>query len=169
MSKSEKNSPDVEVFNRINTLKLKAGAGLQEAPGTLDPEKITNANTVVESMASLYPQEINNMLEALSKDWAEAKALKDDAEKAKSAEKISHLANQIKDLASTFGYHLMEYFGRSLRDYILHIDLTEEAHFVIVQAHIDVMWVAYRENLKDDDGGDAAEELKRVVKRAIEK
>jgi hypothetical protein len=172
MNNSEESPDDqgVEVFKRVNRLKLKAGGGLNDGPGKIDSGAIERANTVVQSMASLYPREIKNVLAALDKQWDKIKVLPEEhPERKKLAEKTSNTANQIKDLAGTFGYTLMEYFGESLRDYILETDLSKKQHFTIVQAHIDVMGVAYRENLKDDDGGPVAEELKKMVNAAIDK
>lgn len=164
------NESDVEIFKRVNRLKLKAGGGLNDGPGKIDSAAIEKANTVVQTMASLYPREIKNVLAALDKQWAKIKDLPEDhPERPKHAQKMSNTANQIKDLAGTFGYTLMEYFGESLRDYILETDLSKKQHFIIVQAHIDVMGVAFRENLKDDDGGALGEELKKMVNAAIEK
>ncbi|MEM6781422.1 MAG: hypothetical protein AAF569_06120 [Pseudomonadota bacterium] len=168
MSSSE--DPKVEVYNRINKLKLKAGAGLNDGPGKLDQNSIDRANSVVTTMASLYPTEIRSMLMGLEKEWLELKDMDPDSEKkSKLVEKMSNTANQIKDLGTTFGYNLMGHFGESLRDFILKTDLEMKEHLTIVQAHIDVMAVTFRENLKDDDGGPVAEELKQVVATAIEK
>jgi len=167
MSGSDKK--DVEIFHRINKLKLRAGAGLNDGPGKLDPASIDRANSVVQSMSALYPKEIKNVLKALDKEWDSIKGTEDEGEKVALATRASNTANQIKDLAGTFGYTLMEYFGKSLRDYILKTNFTKPQQFTIIQAHIDVMNVAYRENLKNDDGGAAGEELKKMVQTAIDK
>lgn len=169
MNNSDTENEDVEVFNRVNRLKLKAGAGLNDGPGRLDQSAIDRANSVVRTMASLYPKEIKNILAALEREWAELKETEEGARNRELVEKISNTANHVKDLASTFGYDLMAYFGESLRDYILHTELSQKEHYIIVQAHIDVMMVAFRENLKDDDGGAIAEELKKVIAQAIQK
>lgn len=167
---SSSEDPKVEVYNRINKLKLKAGAALNDGPGKLDKEAVSRADSVVMKMSSLYPTEIKNMLAGLNKEWAQLKEMGPDSkEKTRQVEKLSNTANHIKDLGTTFGYNLMGYFGESLRDFILKTDLTMQEHLTIVQAHIDVMGVAFRENLKDDDGGPLAEELKMMVKAAIKK
>lgn len=167
---SSKEDPKIEVYNRINRLKLKAGAALNDGPGKLDQASVDRANSVVTNMASLYPKEIKNMLAGLNKEWEQLKAMGPDGKgKARQVEKLSNTANHIKDLGTTFGYNLMGHFGESLRDFILKTDLTMSEHLTIVQAHIDVMGVAFRENLKDDDGGPLAEELKMMVKAAIKK
>lgn len=169
MSNSD-DEQNVEVYNRVNRLKLKAGAGLNEGPGKLDKDAVDRANSVVMKMSSLYPTEIKNMLAGLTKEWEQLKAMESDSkEKEKLVEKMSNTANHIKDLGTTFGYNLMGYFGESLRDFILKTDLSMDEHLTIVQAHIDVMGVAFRENLKDDDGGPLAEELKMMVQAAIKK
>jgi hypothetical protein len=148
---------------------LKAGGGLNDGPGKLDQSAIDRADSVVRSMSSLYPKEIKNILSVLNKEWAELKETEEGARNRELVEKISNTANHVKDLASTFGYDLMSYFGESLRDYILETELSMKEHYIIVQAHIDVMMVAFRENLKDDDGGPVAVELKKVVRQAIQK
>lgn len=170
MNDSEpKRDPEVEILHRVNYLKLKTGAGLNDGPGQLEKSSIERADTVVQKMASLYPREIKNMLAALDKEWDQVKSLPEDKDRSKLVKKVSNTANQIKDLAATFGYTLMMYFGESLRDYIIKTDLTKKEQFIIVQAHIDVMGVAFRENLKNDDGGPVAEELKKMVQAAMDK
>jgi len=167
MSSSDED-PEVEIYNRVNRLKLKAGAGLNDGPGVIDPNRVERAATVVTDMASLYPKEIKNVLAVLDKEWTQLKELEGVEDRSKLKEKLSNTANQIKDLGMTFGYNLMGYFGESLRDYILKADFTQKEHFIIVQAHLDVMAAAYRENIKDDDGGPMAAELKKMVQTAIE-
>ena len=164
-----KDESDIEMYHRLNLLKEKAGGDPKGGLGQIDPKAVSRADTVIMDMASLYPDEIKNMLNALNKEWTDLKGMDDADKKAKQIEKLSNTANQIKDLGTTFGYNLMGYFGESLRDFILKSDLSMEEHYTIVQAHIDVMGVAFRENLKDDDGGLQAEELKKMVRVAIEK
>ena len=171
MSKNNEDakSKEVELFKRVNRLKRKAGGDEGSGPGQFDQSKINNANTVINKMASLYPKEIKNVIAALHKEWYELKRTEDQSKRDKLIERISNTSNQIKDLAGTFGYTLMEYFGDSLTGYILETALNRKEHFIIVQTHIDVMDVAFREGLKDDDGGAVGEELKTTVRKAIEK
>lgn len=168
-SEDNKMGTEVEILHRVNKLKLKAGGGLHDGPGKLDSASVERANSVVQNMSSLYPREIKNMLAALDKEWDQIKSSSNDNDRTKMVKKMSNTANQVKDLAGTFGYTLMEYFGESLRDYIMKTDLSKKEQYTIVQAHIDVMGVAYRENLKNDDGGALGEELKKMVRTAIEK
>ncbi len=158
---------DIKIYHRVNRLKMKAGGSLNGGPGRLDPNAVDKADVVIQNMANIYPQELQKALSELDEKWEEARGMAENTREA-DVEMMSNLANQIKDLAGLFGYSIMEYFAASLRDFILESALNREEHVVIVQAHVDVMWVVYRENLKDD-AGPVAEELKRMVAEAIEK
>ena len=164
---SEENKPKVEIYNRINRLKIKAGGTAAGGPGKLDQNSIDRANAVIQKMSDLYPDEIKKSLEELNGLWEETKSMPENARTA-NARRISNCANQIKDLASTFGFDLMEYFGESLRNYILDIDLSQKEQIIIVQAHVDVMQVAYSQNLKSQEHP-LGEELKKTVATAIAK
>lgn len=158
---------DVKIFHRVNRLKIKAGGSLSGGPGRLDLDKIEKADSVVQKMSEVYPVELQKALDDLDEKWKEVLAHPEDARK-ENVEIISTLANQIKDLAGLFEYEIMEYFAGSFRDFIFDTELTRKEHVIIGQAHVDVMWVVYRENLKDN-AGPVAEELKKVVAEAIQK
>lgn len=163
----EDKKPKVEIYKRINRLKIKAGATGADAAGIFDPTAIERANAVIEEMSTLYPAEIKKSLDELNGLWKNTKVTSFD-ERSVNARKISNIANQIKDLAGTFQFDLMEYFGESLRDYILDIDLSQKEQITIVQAHIDMMQVAYSQNLKSKEHP-LAQELKETLAAAIAK
>lgn len=163
---AEDKKPDVQVFHRVNKLKKKAG-GEGDGPGYIDKDAIKRAQTVIVQKHEAYTQEVEVVISSIESSWNEALEEHMRGEEA-SLESLYHYANHIKDLASTFGYELMQHFGSSLRDFIETVDLTNKAHHIIVKAHIDVMWVAYKENIRDH-GGEKAEELKMFVAKAIEK
>ncbi len=169
MSDSD-NSDDnkVEVFHRVNRLKLKTGAGLHDGPGFIDPHAVNRAQSVIQTKESLYPKIVEESLKKLQVSWAGFKAAANDDDRNKFMEQIYHTANHIKDLASTFNYELMQHFALSLRDFSERIDVNKKEHHIIVQAHNDVMWVVYHENIKDQ-GGPKADELKQIVAKAIER
>lgn len=167
MSDQEDEHPSVEIFTRVNRLKMKAGGTIGGGAGRLDDRAVERADTVIRKMAAHYPDEIRRILESLNALWGETKAMSEDS-RHDNARTLSNMANQIKDLAGVFGFDLMEYFGASLRDYILDIDLSRKEEIIIVQAHIDVMQLAYSQNLKSQDHP-LGEELKRTVAAAIEK
>lgn len=157
----------IEIFERINRLKMKAGGNpLDDVDGRIDPDAIDRANTVILKASKMYPMQIRKSLERLNTLWDKTKELPPELRKS-NAEKLANTTNHIKDLAAQFNYDLMDYFGTSLRDYLLAVDLLKEEHIVIVQAHIDVMDIAYSENLKADETPLAAE-LQKVLAEAIE-
>lgn len=163
---SDSDNKKVEVYHRVNKLKLKAGAHLHDGPGYIDPHAIERAQTVVQKKEHLYRNEVEENLNRLSAAWKKLQSA-DDAKISEGKEELYHYANHIKDLAATYNYELMKYFGESLRSFCEKIDTSKTQHLAIVQAHIDVMVVAYKQNIKDH-GGDQAEELKTVVEKAIE-
>lgn len=168
MSESESDKGKVEVFHRINRLKLKTGAGVHDGPGFIDVYAVKRAQGAIEKKQSLYPKIVEESLTRLDSAWNDFKAATDDNARKQAMERIYHTANHIKDLASTFSYELMQHFALSLRDFAERIDVNKKEHHIIVQAHHDVMWVVYHENIKDH-GGPKAEELKQIVAKAIEK
>jgi hypothetical protein len=159
----------VEIFNRINRLKMKAGGDAQnsESRGEIDTKAVEKANQVIEKAAEMYPMQIRNILKILNKEWNRVKKLPPE-DRHDNSEKLSNLANNICDLANQFGFDIMGHFGASLRDFLLISDMSKEEHTIIVQAHVDVMEIAYNEGLNDNEDP-LAEELKEVVAKAIEK
>jgi len=156
----------VEVFHRVNRLKLKAGGSPDSQSGKLDPQMIAAANKVVADASSSYNKELERVMDKLNKAWLAIK----NSGSASSAEieNLYHLSNQVKDLASTFNFKIMSDFAASLRKFVHVYDETNPNHKVIIQAHMDVMWVVYREDVKDG-GGKMAQELKKTLSKAIEK
>lgn len=168
MNDSEEDPNKVEIFHRVNRLKLKTGAGLHDGPGFIDPHAVNRAQSVLETKQTLYPKIVEESLKRLETSWKKFKEADNDNDRKASMEQIYHTANHIKDLASTFSYELMQHFALSLREFSEKIDVNKKEHHIIVQAHNDVMWVVYHENIKDQ-GGPKAEELKLIVAKAIEK
>ena len=165
--KQNKDEP-IEIYHRVNHLKLKAGGKLTDGPGHLTASNIKEAEKIIEAMAPLSSPEIERMLTEITTIWVKAKAIEDTDKRRKQAQSLSHIANQIKDIASTYHFDLMAHFAASLRDYIMDTALQKLEQLIIVQAHIDAMNTSFRENIKNDDGGLQAEELKEAVRQAIE-
>lgn len=158
----------VQVFKRINKLKLKAGIPLDsDEIGHIDPAAVKRAQALIDTEEENYAEEIEKVLVQLDSVWKDLKTA-DKKQFKKIVNQMYNYANNIMDLANTYNYRLMAYFGHSLRDFCEKIDVENEAHHIIVQAHIDVMWVAFENNIHDE-GGKAAQELKAMVAKAIEK
>ncbi len=164
MSESEE---DIEIFYRVNKLKLKAGAGLHEGDGYMDRHAVYRAQMVIDCKETLYRNEVEEVLKNLKTAWNKMKS-DNEEEVAHREEELYHYANHVKDLATTYNYQLMGHFGTSLRTFAEKIDVKNPAHLTIVQAHLDVMSIVYKENIKDE-GGEKATELKQIVEQAIKK
>lgn len=162
----DENAPKVQVFHRINRLQRKAVVPKGDESDFLSKERLQAADAVVEAKKEEYGDEVKHVIEDIEAAWAKVQDKEQSSQDG--LRDLYHEANHIKDLASTFGYELMQHFGNSLRNFAEKIDLSNQAHHTIVKAHIDVMWVAYHENIKDH-GGEKAEELKKFVAKAIEK
>ncbi|NCC22902.1 MAG: hypothetical protein EOM26_10655 [Alphaproteobacteria bacterium] len=158
---------EVEIFHRINRLKVKAGGDAKSGPGFLDPNAVDRAQQRIDEKAATYPVEVKDVLKNLTDSWNRLKGDTDNRN-ASELEQLYNYANHVKDLAATFYYPLMQHFGLSLREFSEKLDLSKPAHHTIVQAHIDAMWAVYFGGIKDH-GDNNAKELKEIVSKAIEK
>lgn len=169
MSKSQKPDDDeVEIVHRVNRLKQKVHESpAEQEDGYVDSSIIRKAQAVIDNSHEKYTLEAKASLEEIVAAWAALKS-GESKDTRKDIDHLCRLSNRIKDMASTYGYDLMSYFGESLRDFCEKLDVTNQPHCVIVQAHIDVMWIAFNEKLKGERG-QKAEELKMIVNKAIDK
>lgn len=162
-------SDKVKIKHRLNRLKLKAGVAVDdERLGFIDPKAIKKAQASIDNQEDNYSSEVEEVLVKLDSTWTDLKAEGDEKKAKRLRTELYNYANNIKDMAETFKYKLMGSFGESLRDFCEKLDAKKEAHQVIVQAHIDVMWVAFKHNIKDE-GGPQAKELKAMLAQAIQK
>lgn len=163
---SKNSNRKVEVFKRLNKLKLKAGIPLNEdIDGYINPADIKSAQARIDDKEQHYKKELEEILVFIDESWGDLKAA-DETNRKKHISKLHNYANNIKDLAETYNYDLMSHLGLSLRNFCEKIDPANKNHRVIVQAHIDVMWTAFDQNLKGE-GGAIAQELKKVLEIAI--
>lgn len=162
-------SDKVKIQHRINKLKIKAGvASDDERQGYIADAAISRAQSAIDEQETLYKKEVEDVLGKLEETW-KSLGKEQDAKKIEDlTDNLYNFANNIKDMADTFKYELMGYFGQSLRDFCKKIDIKNKAHHVIIQAHIDVMSVAFNNNIKGE-GGTIAIELKKTLTQAIEK
>ena len=159
----------IKLLKFPNELKLKLGAqATGKKDGMIDPKKIDEADAHICKLCETSGVEISKNLEELTALWNSMKTMPESLERELSAQKIFTLAHEIKDIGSLCGYALIAYFGESLRDYIEQTALSLKNQHIIIQAHVDAMNTAHKNGMREN-GGPAAEELKRIVKIAIEK
>lgn len=139
-----------------------------EHEGEIAPDKIAECDALIDEMCATCPQTIGGHLEEITILWGAMRDMPQSNERQTLSDQIFMLAHEIKDIASLCGYSLCAHFAESLRDYISEVSLNLSGQRVIIQAHVDALHVVHKKNLKED-GGPAAEELKKMVKVAIEK
>ena len=157
--------PHIKIIHRKNRLKEKvAGSADAQEEGFIEPELIANAQAVIDESGDLYKKELAETLHKLISSWTELKQTLDN----KYRRELNRYANHIQDIAGTYQYDIMAYFGRSLCEFCDKLDVDKLAHQTIVQAHIDVITIAFQKDLKRDDTPQA-QDLKDMVSRAISK
>ncbi len=161
--------PKVEIIALSNTLKRKMGLKPDDtSEGFIDPEAVKGADDLVKTLCEECHSAIAGVFANLNEKWHVMRDMpKDSPDRPAISEEVFILSHEIKDIGSMCGYNLIAHFAESLRDYIDETELNLKAQRVIIQAHIDAIQLAHKQDLKDDDGP-AATELKKIVKLAIE-
>lgn len=155
----------IKIIHRKNRLKEKiAGPDGDKADGFIAPELIKNAQAVIDESGELYKKELAETLHKLIASWNKLKDSSDNAHR----RELNRYANHIKDIAGTYQYDIMVHFGRSLCEFSDKLAVEKQEHQTIIQAHIDVITIAFQKDLKDADTPQA-KELKDMVSRAINK
>lgn len=158
----------VKMYKMANRLKERLGhTHKQTDEGYLAPATIEEADKLIAEVCATSPETIEKHLQTLSELW-ETMRSGDAADRPSISTKVFATAHEIKDIGSLCGYDLIAYFAESLRDYIERTELNLNAQVVIVQAHLDAMKVVHARGVKKDAGPEA-EELKRMVQKAIDK
>src|SRR5688500_17498318 len=89
----------VEIFHRINKLKLKAGAALSELgddkAGFIDPKAVKRAQSAIDKKEAEYTKELESILVKLDSTWDDTKKEKDKKKLKKHTNKIYNYANNV--------------------------------------------------------------------------
>jgi len=158
----------VKIVHTANKLKKKVSDGLLvDGPGSFNPTSIKNAQAIIDNSQSSYLKAIEAMLLQLEQQWEKTRKLSKKEAK-EDLKQFYRIANRVKEMSSTYGYDLMASFGESLSDFAKKINPEHKAHHTIVQAHVNVMKIAFHEKIKGDDS-QKAEELKKALAQATEK
>jgi chemotaxis protein histidine kinase CheA len=168
MKNSDDKEKKIKVYNRVNRLKVRLGRENDSRPGHIDEKAVEEAQGMIATLCAECPNAIGGYLSELSKLWKEMRDMPESPERENVSKSVFTVAHEIKDIGSMCGYELTAHFAESLRDYIFETELNLDAQRVIIQAHLDAMQVAFKQGTQETDGP-MAEELKRVVKIAIEK
>lgn len=159
----------VQVYKLTNHLKARMGARFKEQEtGFLPPEAIAEADNAIAQLCETSHETMTNLLAGLAAAWEGMRVMEASVEREAMAQRIFTLAHEVKDVGAMCGYDLASYFAESLRDYIGKAEMNIKAQVIIIQAHMDALQIVIGQNIKTD-AGPKAEELKRMVKVAIDK
>lgn len=171
MTNKGEESYKIEMIRIRASLQDKLGAfhiRKNESEGYIEEKKVNDAEDLIKDVCKTCLEDIGKNLEKLSDSWKDMQDLPQGSKREKKAKEIFTFAHEIKDIGSLCGYTLIAHFAESLRDYIAETALNLKNQRIIIQAHVDALTVVHKNNLKED-GGPAAEELKKMVKVAIDK
>jgi len=146
-----------------NGLKLKVGGGRL---GAIDPAAIAKAEAALKSLA-------NNFTQWLADEITKLEAARQQVRTAgvtiETMENLYLRAHDLKGLGTTYGYQLITRIAGSLCRLIDDKEKRAQAPLDLVDAHIDAIKAAVRDDIKTDDhpvGRVLVEELERRVKTA---
>ncbi len=160
---------EVYVYKMDNNLKKKLGMHAEKIKeGFLSEASIEEADRMVAKYSKDGPETIDTLLNMLIELWAEMRDMPKSTERDTLSEQVFTVSHQIKDIAALCGQDLISDFAESLRDYVTRASITIDAQKKIIQAHVDALVVIQKKGI-DDINASQAEELKKMVKIAIQK
>lgn len=150
-----------QTIQPTNTLRLKVGGGRL---GAIDPAAIAKAEAALKSLASNFAQWLSDEITKLEAARQEVRAQGMTAE---AMENLYLRAHDLKGLGTTYGYQLITRIAGSLCRMIDDKEKRAAAPLELVDAHIDAIKAAVRDDIKSDEhpvGSVLVEELERRVK-----
>jgi chemotaxis protein histidine kinase CheA len=150
-----------QMIQPANALRLKVGGGRLSA---IDPAAIAKAEAALKSLASNFTQWLADEITKLE---AARQQIRADGATAEAMENLYLRAHDLKGLGTTYGYQLITRIAGSLCRMIDDKEKRAGAPLELVDAHIDAIKAAVRDDIKSDDhqvGRVLVEELERRVK-----
>lgn len=150
-----------QMIPAANTLRLKVGANRM---GAIDASAIAKAEAALKSLSGNFAQWLQDEILKLE---AARKQVKDVGVNVETMENLYLRCHDLKGLGTTYGYQLITRIAASLCRLIDEKDKRLTAPMNLVDAHIDAIKAAVREDMKADDhpiGGALVCELERRVK-----
>jgi hypothetical protein len=146
-----------------NALKLRVGGGRL---GAIDPAAIAKAEAALKSLANNFAQWLADEITKLETARQQVRTQGANLE---TMENLYLRAHDLKGLGTTYGYQLITRIAGSLCRLIDDKEKRAAAPLDLVDAHIDAIKAAVRDDIKTDDhpvGRVLVEELERRVKAA---
>lgn len=137
------NTP-VQVINAPNTLKLRLGGGKF---GGIDAAAIAKAEAALKSLSGNFSEWMQDELNKLE---AARQAIRVTGLNAETAETLYFRAHDLKGLGATYEFPLVTRIAASLCKLIDDPDTRQSAPMFLVDAHIDAIRAAVRDDIKTD-------------------
>ena len=147
-----------------NALKLKVGGGRL---GAIDPAAIAKAEAALKSLANNFTQWLADEITKLE---AARQQVRSQGVSIETMENLYLRAHDLKGLGTTYGYQLITRIAGSLCRLIDDKEKRAQAPLDLVDAHIDAIKAAVRDDIKTDEhpvGRALAEELERRVAQSL--
>jgi chemotaxis protein histidine kinase CheA len=153
-----------QMIQPTNALRLKVGGGRL---GAIDPAAIAKAEAALKSLASNFTQWLADEITKLEAARQQVKA---EGATPENMENLYLRAHDLKGLGTTYGYQLITRIAGSLCRMIDEKEKRANTSLELVDAHIDAIKAAVRDDIKSDDhpvGSVLVEELERRVKAVV--
>ncbi len=159
----------IKIWYRLNFLKMKAGGDLNdESVGYIAPLAVRQAQAVINDQEKHYYDETEALIQNLEQTWSQILESESEADTEILQRIFINYAHNVKDVARTFQYDLMADFGESLYNFCTKMTIRTDAQKAIIEAHLKVIRMTFKTHIKESIG-EQAEELKSLLKIAIEK
>jgi hypothetical protein len=161
---SEQNSG--QIIQVPNTLRLKVGAAGGRL-AALDPSAIAKAEAALKSLSGNFVQWLNDEVTKLE---AARQVIRTDGLTPQTLESLYLRAHDLKGLGTTYGYPLITRIAASLCVLTDDAEKRTRAPIALVDAHIDAIRAAVRDDIKTDDhpiGCVLVQELETRVAQAL--
>lgn len=160
---SEQNSG--QIIQVPNTLRLKVGGAGRL--GALDPAAIAKAEAALKNLSGNFAQWLQDEIAKLE---AARQAIRNEGLTPQTTEGLYLRAHDLKGLGTTYGYPLITRIAASLCVLTDDADKRTRAPMALVDAHIDTIRAAVRDDIKTDEhpvGRALAEELEARVAQSL--
>jgi hypothetical protein len=150
-----------QIIQVPNTLRLKVGAGGRL--GALDPSAIAKAEAALKSLSGNFAQWLSDEIAKLE---AARQAIRAEGLNDQTLENLYVRAHDLKGLGTTYGFPLITRIAASLCVLTDDAEKRTRAPIALVDAHIDAIRAAVREDMKTDEhpvGRALADELEARV------
>ena len=152
----------VQVVYRHNHLKDKISPS-NNAPVSFSQEVLQRAEEIIQNNQHLAEGEIKKLVADLNKRWEIFKEQKT----ADLFDDLIKASNYIIDIAVLYNINTIAYYSDSLRVFLEDAEISNMRHYVIIQAHVDIITISQQKNILSQENQNFIV-LKKMLQRAID-